>query len=409
MSVITAEDCQRVLNNYCGKPAKFSKFEVSKLSDKTVGFLGDHFWLTINFEDDKNQSTELKLFLKCLPQVNQTQKKYVDEMQVFKKETLIYKQILPELQQLSNVKFAPNCYLVKEDCIVLENLAEAGFAVVRNTFDLSHCKAVLKSIAALHSASIIYEEQKSKELGKTFRFNEHFEEALQEGTFSVLEGHPRQKWSDSSTTAIANCIKLMPQFKNANEIIEKLWKLVNIHVNKFIKPSKIYRNVIVHDDLWSNNILFNKKSSNDISCVLVDFQLTRYVPPALDVLLVLYLNVEGTFLQQNFDSLLNIYYNFLEKNINRHNIDLEEIISKESFVKSVQDYRLSALLEATMYGTNVFINQELSDIITSNEKVFAEFTFNNRSKHICDLLEKDANFKKRFTDVLIPLVDCLQQ
>lgn len=406
MAIVTAEDCKNILHNYYKQPTEFLNFELKPFSEKTVGFLGEHTCLTIDFKRD-NSKEKLNLFLKCLPSESQTQKKYVEEMQVFEKEALMY-QLIPELLRISSVKFAPNCYLTKPDCIVLENLRESGFLPERKTFNLTYCNAAIKTIAALHSASIVYEERKTKELGKTFRFDEHHQQALQEGTFSAIVGHPRQKWGVNSTIAIADCVKLLDGYENSYQMIGKLRNLLNLHLSKFIKPSNVYRNVIVHDDLWSNNILF-RNQDNNVECLLVDFQLTRYVPPAFDLLLLLYLNVEGSLLRKNFDDLVSTYYDFLGKFLSEHGVDIETILSEKSFLQSLEDYKLPALYEATMYGTNVFIGQELSNLITSDEKVFEEFATTNRSKYVCEQFKCDPVFKKRFTDVLVPLLDCLQQ
>lgn len=408
MDVVTADDCKKILDNYLKQSQEFLNFELNPFSDKTVGFLGEHVCLTIYFKCN-NTKEKINLFLKCLPRERETQRKYVEEMQVFKKETLLYNDIIPQLLQVSSIKFAPNCYLVKPDCIVLENLREVGFVPERKTFNLAYCKSAIKAVAALHSASIIYEEHKSKAEGKIFRFNERYPAALQEGTFSAVVGHPRQKWAVNSTKAIADCIKLVPGYENSAQVTEKLWNLLSLHLSKFIKPSGIYRNVIVHDDLWCNNIVFRKQGDNDVECLLVDFQLTRYVPPALDLLLLLYLNLDRNLLQKNFDDLANTYYNFFCENLRDHGVDIKTVLPEKAFLQSIEDYKLPALYEATIYGTNVFISQELSNLITSSEEIFEEFATTNRSKYVCEEFQKNPVFNKRFTDVLIPLLDCLQE
>lgn len=408
---ITTEDCLEILKKYQPKTKKhLLNFEIGKLGDKTLGFLGDHSRLTLHYETEGNPGTHrASFFVKCIPQANANANVYVTEMGIFPKEIMLYKYLLPDLQRLVSVKFCPESYLTnyEERYFVLENLAEEGYAVSSSeTLGDGEIQAMLETLAAFHASSLIYEERKSGK-GKRYRLSDDFEEALKEGTFSDVEGHPRNKWGKATMKAVADCAALLPQFANNGKVKEKIFRLVKQHIDEYIKPSKVFRNVMTHDDLWKNNLMFRKAETGNFECVFVDFQLTRYSPPALDVLMALYLTVSSTKLQKSLQTLLETYYKLLAHQLETNSVTPDLVLPKEEFFRSVEIYRLPALLEAVMYGTNVFLGQQISDLIVSDENVFKEYVYSNRSKYVCQEFKENDSFRRRFGEVLVPFVEGL--
>lgn len=410
-SLITKDECIEILKKVEPKIDKqLINFEIHRLSDKTVGFLGDHYRLIINYQQSvTNETSKAEFFFKCMPQANANANAYVTEMGVFQKEILLYRDLLPEMQKLVSVKFCPKSYLNNyEKCyLVLEDLSKEGYAASKaDTINDAEIEAVLQTLAAFHASSILYEEKHSVN-GKIFRLNEEYQEALKEGTFSSIEGHARYKWGKTTTKAVADCAALLPQFANSNELRSKIVQFLERHVNEYIKPSVHYRNVMTHDDLWKNNIMFRKSETGMVECVFVDFQLTRYTPPALDVLIVLYLIVDSYKLQNLMPKYLDTYYRYFAEQLSTNGIDPHTVLSREEFFKSIEVYRLPALLEAVMFGTNVFLGQQLSDLIMSDENVFKEYVFYNRSRYVCQEFKENDAFRRRFCEVLEPFVECL--
>lgn len=92
--IISPTDCQQILENYSSDRKKLIGFEVNRLSEKTLGFLGEHLDLKIRYKssDDENEGAkQLNLFVKCLPRTNRNHREYVQQLPVFEKEEFFYK------------------------------------------------------------------------------------------------------------------------------------------------------------------------------------------------------------------------------------------------------------------------------------------------------------------------------
>lgn len=410
-NLITTEDCLEILRKHHPAVKKqLVSFEIAKLSEKAIGFLGDHYRLIIHYQDEGNsEMIKAKFFVKCLPQTNATATSYVAEMGVFQKEIILYRDLLPEMQQLVTKKFCPTSYLTnyQKRFLVLEDLMEEGFTVSKlDAFNDIEIEALLETLSAFHASSIVYEEKRSTN-GRKYRLIEEFQEALKEGTFSSIEGHARNKWGKTTTKAVADCAALHPQFAQNEMLRSKIVEFLERHVQEYIKPSKHFRNVMTHDDLWRNNIMFKESEQGVTDCVFVDFQLTRYTPPAFDLLMVLYLNIDSVKLQTSMQIYLETYYKHFSKHLIFNQINPNDILSKDEFLRSIEVYRLPALLEAVMFGTNVFLGQQISDLIMSDANVFEDYVYYDRSRYVCQEFKENDIFRRRFCEVLEPFVECL--
>lgn len=269
--------------------------------------------------------------------------------------------------------------------------------------DYKKCTGALNALARLHASSIIFEEARSTQ-EKPYRLNEHFPDALTEATFSFHEGHVRNRWCKTST----KCLEELSRFFTDDEKVAKKIKQYVFSeegLRKYLKPSRTYRNAVCHDDLWCNNMMFNEHDE----CMLLDFQLTRYTPPIFDVLLLLHLGTEAHFLNRNKTYLLDLYYSFFTYETSRYNLNTEEIISKDEFLASAEEYTLPALVEAGLYGTNVYLPESISSEVVSNPESFIEFAINNRPSFVVKEFERNDKFRERFTTVLKPLFQMIKE
>ncbi|KAJ8925731.1 hypothetical protein NQ315_009579 [Exocentrus adspersus] len=403
--MLTPEDCKKVLFKF-DKSAKYVSYDIRKISEKVLGFLAEHFYVTITYS--KNDQSELqshRFFLKTVPKGNQTQKTYVEKMGIFKKEILNYKNFLSAFSQLTSAPCAAKYYFSQnEEYLVIEDLSLRNYQVCTLEYlDEKKCAGALQAVARLHAGSLIYEETRSTK-EKPYRINEHFTDELIESTFSFKEGHVRNMWCHTATKCLENLSVFFTSDPAAVAQKVRNYIFSEDGLKKKLRPSPTYRNTVCHDDLWRNNMMFNDQNE----CLLLDFQLTRYTPPALDVLLLLYLGTESNFLVENMDYFLDLYYNCLNYELSRHGLNIEDIISRNEFLASVEEYTLPALVEACMYGTNVYLPEDVSTEVISSPETFLEFTVRDRPSFVVKEFEKNQKYNDRYSNVLKPFFEIME-
>lgn len=395
-SLLTREDCEKILHRSVDSPTQLLTYKIKKYHDDVAGFLGDHFLLTIKYTTN-NTTTQKTYFMKALPQDNLNQLHYVQESGVFKKEVILYQNLLSELLKIGN--FGPKCFFTKDNCIVLEDMRSRGFAMLpkEHYLDDLHCIAMLKTLAKYHSATIIYERKRN------IRLDQKFKEEIKEACFSFIEGQPRQKWCVCVTKCINELIKLEENC-DYEAICDKFTKFVFGKMPEMLAPSKIYTNVLTHDDLWCNNLLFNETPS----CVFVDYQMARYTPPALDFLISLYLNLNCSYAENNLKKFVDIYYLYLLEELNKHNLEASEL-PRSQFEESLDFYKMAALTETAMYATHIYISEKLSNEIVADFHNYNEFSFINRSKFAVKEFKENSHYRKRLCGILKLLVNEIQK
>lgn len=67
-------------------------------------------------------------------------------------------------------------------------------------------------------------------------------------------------------------------------------------------------NVLVHRDLWINNIMFRSEGGRPVAALLLDYQAVRAGPPVVDVMVLLYMSTSPEFRARHEDDVLRHYY-----------------------------------------------------------------------------------------------------
>lgn len=101
----------------------------------------------------------MRFFIKSLPRNNEDKKAHVKSY--FEKEYRVYTEIFEEYNAYGDCQWKPCCYLLREDCLVMENLQDRGYSHVSiygNGLDQLHMECVLKSLAEMHADSVGLEQ-----------------------------------------------------------------------------------------------------------------------------------------------------------------------------------------------------------------------------------------------------------
>ncbi|EAT41777.1 AAEL006600-PC [Aedes aegypti] len=451
--------------------AKFRvlSYHVKRLSEEPIGYLGDHYFLNVVLrekmvhysaeEEEYAEEEYLSFFLKILPEQVPKLADYVREMGCFRKEIQLYTHLIPRLQDVTigTKPFAPRAYLTKDEkLLVFENLKAEGYRMLENNkslLDFAHLEVALKTVAKLHAASLVLEERTKQSIMKLYSGH------LNENVYIDDDTYVRKTNLDNAIKALCELIKRIDKYKNSDKLDFILAKFPEVirRIYDFARPSTEYRNVFNHGDLWNNNLMFkydepetSAPNSDPGACsgeggaaghqqehqpqgadqsppscsihanvsrrtgqpiptagILLDYQLSRYAPPALDVFTVITLGSESEFRAKHQSTFLDAYYEALRAELAQNQLDIGQIIPRSDFDASCDYYELAGLVESCLFNMTILVPMEIAKPLMDGSAPFDDFIRDERTKVrlIVESFEIDATFRHRFTDILSEIID----
>lgn len=288
-------------------------------------------------------------------------------------------------------------FMVFEDMNVLQYKLRNKF----KRFDEAHTFEALKTLTRFHASSIIYEEKRSKELGRIYSLNEDFEEYLDKGGYENTD-----IWFSQCRNGCLKAIKTFSKYsKTELNVIESLWFDVWSAAVAQTDPSPEYRNVICHRDLWNNNLMFHYEDEiKPDDCVLVDFQAVRYHPPSGDVMLLLYCNLDPKYREENMIKFLNFYIEELHRILVANEID-PNVISKEKFFESVEPQRQWGLIICACLIPQFWIDDELTTKIFTDTVQFDNNLCKDKASFIMKMMQSNPDYKEKVMEIFEEIVD----
>lgn len=181
-----------------------------------------------------------------------------------------------------------------------------------HTLDLPHVLTVAASIARFHATYANFATKKSWNRQRPYNFLDEYGHLMKEPTF--YDSPWLRGCGKLSTNLLYTFSK---KYNNVNfpNLEEQLIKL-------FIESSDNFRdyddtlNVLVHRDLWLNNIMFKYADGVPVNALLLDFQCLRYGPPAFDLNMFLYMTTTRNFREQNEREVFEHYYSVFTESLN---------------------------------------------------------------------------------------------
>ncbi|XP_018572723.2 uncharacterized protein LOC108912050 [Anoplophora glabripennis] len=335
---LSREDCYKILKNKIGSSDyRLLNYRLIPLQERE-GYLGDYFKLKIEVEYAGTVKL-LHLFSKYLPTYSDMAMDLAKDS--FKKEEFYYLEFIPELNDLGLkdiTNFLPKCYFSRtNEVLIFEDMTMMNYKTVHVsvTYSYEMLLITIKQLDKIHASSLLYEELLSKKTNEIVRIDVKYPDNVEEKTVCKKETLAKKTLDCAITTFLNMLSKFLDIPKKFSmEEFQKRGQLAFDLCFEKVKKSDKFRNVFCQGDCWASNILFkNDKDSMPIDCYLVDFQLTRYCPPAHDLMFLFYMSTTKEIRTKYKSKLLREYYSELSNILQRYKIDLQKIYTYQQFLE----------------------------------------------------------------------------
>ncbi|KAJ8895514.1 hypothetical protein PR048_000850 [Dryococelus australis] len=290
-------------------------YHVKVLSSNGDYYLSEMQRIAIKLLCAGNKVSNVFLMVKKLPPGNKIQK-ILSESSSFPNEIKMFSQVLPKCQAILEGsapgrfrQFAARHIYSQNKCpyfLIFSDLATEGFRMAKRQrgLDLDHCLLVMKSLGRYHAVSVALHDR-DPQLVESFKENFFSEEATSDFVKSL---------SRSSIVSIANLARLWPE--GGETMASKLLHVADTiceRLRQQLSPEHNRLNVLIHGDLWTNNMLFKYDevtgSVEDIR--LVDFQQACYTSCAIDLQYFIHTSPRDDVRVEHTEDILREYHSEL--------------------------------------------------------------------------------------------------
>lgn len=193
----------------------------------------------------------------------------------------------------------------------MPDLAIEGYKTFKSceTLDLKHTLVTAASIARFHAFFANYATKRSSN-GRSYNFLEEYGDVMTEPTFCD------SPWLRAAAKLSVNFLRIY-----SKQFAQYPQELEGVLVERYIEACVDLRehedtlNVMIHKDLWMNNIMFKHNGEEPTNALIIDFQCLRYGPPAFDLMVFLYLTTVRKFRKRHERDVLRHYFDIFSETI----------------------------------------------------------------------------------------------
>uniref|UniRef100_A0A1A9UQR7 CHK domain-containing protein n=1 Tax=Glossina austeni TaxID=7395 RepID=A0A1A9UQR7_GLOAU len=272
----------------------------------------------------------------------------------YAKEVLMYEQVFGEYRKLYEERLQalnyPNESLpfnvvpdmlyysleANNEFIIFEDLSISGYKTNARmqmpTYNL--VMETFRSVAQLHALSFVLQARKPQ------KFNALIAN-IKEDLFIENMATVTVEFGKRYIKRARNLLLQDPKHQKKHiEILQKIEDNLRKILPDCVKGAKAAPySVICHGDFWNNNVLYKYDINNQaVSAKLIDFQISRYSVPVLDLIHYLYTCTEKELRDKYFWEFMNAYYEALEKHLRFYGLDVNQIYPRSIFKQQLRDY-----------------------------------------------------------------------
>lgn len=330
---------------------------------------------------------------------------------LFRKEAKIYSEILAAMPCPTSTKWAPKSYYTRNDILVLDDLSIENYHLMptRHDFSKKHVQLVLKSLATMHANSVYLEKHiLKKSIGDVYG-EILFEVSVDESNVWFNKGIAAIKTIALKRTRFSKDPKMLQWIQdNFDHAITKVFEISRNYPKEFTK-------VFCHRDIWRNNLMykFGTDETNQVDydkpleSLLIDYQIARYMPPAADVNMTLYMLQRAKVRAADFQKNLKYYYEQLDLSMKELNMNIEEFLSFKDLLETIDYFKLLGAILKCIFLQMTHLPDGEIDKIHADDDVYHQFIMVDRGDILIKYLDTDEYFRNWMVESVEELVEML--
>lgn len=271
--------------------------------------------------------------------------------------------------------------------------------------NINHIKMALTSLAAFHASNIIYERLELRPKGSSI--GDMHKDMLFESSYAI-----DNPWCMTGVRALKT-VALHKTKYGIGSCYEQV-----IEENFFVKACEIFKRldsiespiprVCCHRDLWKNNLMYqftNDDFDKPSHCLLIDYQICRYLPLTVDVIICILLPSRD---HSNADECLRFYFEALSSELKLRNINIKDLMSWNDFLASCENFKLLPLLQQGLFWSLTNLpDGVLSNLLANNEREYIKICNEDRSQIVLEFMEKDEYYRETMVETVERLIEYL--
>ncbi|XP_045507205.1 uncharacterized protein LOC123703296 [Colias croceus] len=372
-ALLTSEELDKALSKWFQKPATFSHWEYVSETGKGDSYLSEVMRIKI-YGIINGESVHVQVVLKTIPK-NVCRRLTFRSHDFFKNEINVYQNVLPVLLEFQAEKRVThpfthyvNLFLALSDgvndviCLEDASLDKYGSPVRQEGIDYEHFKLTSEVLAKFHALSFAMRDQRPEEFAEISStvFETYYDP-------NYTDWYARF-WKRISGIAIDAVEKEYPNTIYVEKV--KAFAVPERYQDMIKAVQDKTNGVISHGDCWTTNFLYRYQNSKVVDAKMIDFQLSRYASPVLDLIFCIYACTDQELLLKHYDDILKNYYSVLSNQIKELGSNPDNVYSWDTFMGEVKKYSYFGL--AFSFESTPFIILSPEDAIVmdmeGNEK-----------------------------------------
>ncbi|XP_021196697.3 uncharacterized protein LOC110380883 [Helicoverpa armigera] len=376
---------------------------VRAATDGLAGFLGDHHRATLQVAVD-GQLKDIHLFIKCIPMNNRPKAEFIDSNNYFKREQYMFKLLEEIRDEKDPYPWCPRAYIYTDSIIVMPDLAVEGYTTRHylETLDLPHMMLGTATLARFHAAFTNYETRQSIINKRPYNSNDVLGNLLVEPAFC---DSPFMKTCAKLT---ADFLKVFStkSYRNLPNLEEKIAKQFLVACEG-VREWKGTLNVLIHKDLWVNNMMFKYEGDVPTNAIILDFQLLRYAPPAFDLMTFVYLTTSRSFREKHEKQIYDHYFSVFCDNLDDYSKQRMKDLGydRDSFLWWCERARMFGVVEPAAINPFILMDPKTAQKTFDDPETYHRVVNEDRSEPVLQYATSCSVYRDRLLEVFEEFVE----